>query len=90
MQIELTDRTKDPITDSAPDKFSGPGGGADRGPELIPLVRGTANTNLDLIVEVDAGTDPLSAARGVMLGMLLSVIIWVPIMLAVWFLYQQS
>jgi hypothetical protein len=56
----------------------------DVSPELIPLLRGTSDTNINGVKESVDESDDLSAARAVIWWMSLLVIIWGAIALLAW------
>ena len=90
METEPVDRVvtvaNDEVSDSAHHDRRRPGRNANSNPDLIPLLRGTVRTNTTSFIEFVKRPDTLSTARGIMLGVLLSVLIWAPVALTVWFL----
>lgn len=90
METEPIDRVEpvvnDEVSNSVLHDCRRPGRNDNPNPELLPLLRGAARANTTLVIEFAKDPNTLSAARGIIWGMLLSAMIWVPVALTVWLL----
>ena len=68
-----------PVTDDTLSGRRRPGRANNVSLGLIPLLRGTAPDGPDLLPELDEESDQLAAARGLVVGGLLSLALWLAI-----------
>jgi hypothetical protein len=83
METNPIDQPEVPETDHALKDRRRPGRSDDVSPELISLLRTTARIDADGSEWVE-GRDELSAARGMIAGVFLSVPLWLAIGLTLW------
>ena len=79
MVTEPVDDVGLPVTDDTLSDRRRPGRTNNVNPELIALLRGTAPDGPDLLPEPDEESDQLAAARGLVVGGLLSLAFWLVI-----------